>query len=235
MNAVMDLVTYRQQPIKSPPAFSEAVTPSFFALLKMRPINVLFKKYPPDAKWGGCCADPNLTESGEVEIDIAWVEEHIYKPKKRSILSLYMHESAHRLAPGHGHDAVFFALNLMMHLRADAAESNIWHSVKLYDMQDESDLPAAFDWSYRIAHEYAYSKKTCEECSAIFSAKYEAWQKWLNGADQRAAENKFKWKALNERVDELKYQRWGFLMVGSLIGMIATGLFAYRLLNQIHG
>ncbi|GAC1609594.1 MAG: hypothetical protein NVS3B3_16500 [Aquirhabdus sp.] len=200
----------------------------------MRPINVLFKKYPPDGKWGGCCSDPELTESGEIEMNIAWVEEHIYRPKKRNILAIYMHECAHRLAPGHGHDAVFFALNLMMHLRADAAESNIWHSIKLYDIQDESDLVAAFDWSYRIAHEYASSKKTCEECAIIFSEKYEIWKKWMSSADQRESESKFKWTALSQRVDELKYQRWGFLMVGASIGFVLTGWFAYLLSSRIH-
>src|SRR5947209_10664022 len=112
----------------------------------MKPVNVLFKRAQDNASWAGYCAELEFTEADEIAIDVRWVEEHTYRPNKRTILSIYLHECAHRLLPNAEHNAVFFALNMLMYLRADLPDSHstdIWQQMSLYDLQDEPDISAA--------------------------------------------------------------------------------------------
>jgi hypothetical protein len=75
-------------------------------------------------------------------------------------VSVFLHECAHKLTEGHGHDFVFFVTNLSLHFRADDFLSSddgelyrqtldaakhkrlpLWHFTKLYDAQNIADWP----------------------------------------------------------------------------------------------
>ncbi|MBX9900310.1 MAG: hypothetical protein K2Y28_05950 [Burkholderiaceae bacterium] len=218
------VITYRQVPINAPPAFSKVVTPDLFSSIKMKAVDVLFKKAQDGADWSGFCYENDFTETGEVVIDIKWVQEHIYEPSNKNILKIYLHECAHRLLPDMSHNAVFFALNLLLFLRADKHSKNLFHTMNLYDIQDETDIPKCLDWAYQIAHKYVDSNKTAEECAEIFSTQYTEWCTWIDGADARAATTRKKWLDLHERVRDLLLQRWMFLVVGCLLGLLIRTL-----------
>lgn len=92
--------------------------------------------------------------------------------------------------------------------------------MKLYDIRDEEDLPAAIKWAYEIAHKYADSNETAEECADIFLQKYFEWRKWINSADVRVATARKKWLDLHERIRDLSQQRWMFLGCGLFFGIL---------------
>jgi len=129
--------------------------------------------------------------------------------------------------PGQSHNAAFHALMLVLYLRAGETNGRpLWHFSKLYDWQDEADLPRAFAWAWRVAHELAATEHTAERCAEIITQRYQAWRDWITGeADRlqarRDAEQTAKTAhtALLERVGQLKLDRWLWAAVAAVVGM----------------
>jgi len=161
-------LTYRQLIVEPPEAFLQVVTPALFSVLRMQPIDVLFR-VRENSNWLGFCPDKESTQTDEIVIDLRVVTESIQQPNQYMILTTYLHECAHRLTPSHSHDGVFFALNLMMHLRAEVQLKDLWQRIRLYDIQSEPDVPAMVGWAYKIANEFVNTDKTCEEMLNYFS------------------------------------------------------------------
>lgn len=119
---------------------TDALNADLWELLKLdrEPPPVLFKAFQGD--WGGLCNDQEMTESGELEVHSHYrgqVRSVSLQQAKMDLVGVYVHELAHRLTPGHGHDAVFATVNLAMLVRANAAHKAIpFRRLKLYDFQD---------------------------------------------------------------------------------------------------
>ncbi len=187
----VEILTLRQLPIQSPPAFTAAVNADLLQKIRMSPVPVLFLNAPDGADWAGYCCSRDQTENGEVVLDSKLVETCLRKPNPQHVVEVYLHESAHRLMPSHWHDAAFFCMNFVLHLRAGKLKRPAWHGIKLYDIQDEIDFesPGQFfqlmRWAWLLAVELAETQKTAEECAAIIAGKYKEFCEWLDAADAR--------------------------------------------------
>lgn len=117
-----------------------ALNAELWELLKLDrdPPAVLFRSFQGD--WGGLCAPEEMTESGEVEINTDYrgqTRTVSLQQAQNDLVGLYVHELAHRLTPGHSHDAVFATVNLAMLVRANPAHKGIaFRRLSLYDFQD---------------------------------------------------------------------------------------------------
>ena len=221
-----EVVTYEQLPIEQPEAFRKTINSALFKLLRMKKIDVVFVDME-NSGWAGFCLDASYSQSGEIAINTYLVKERIRKPRPRLILSTYLHEAAHRLCPEQGHNSIFFAMNLLLFLRAEPHLADMWHGMSLYDLQDETDIPGSFNFAFNLAHEYAGSDVSAEDCLPIFVEKYIAWLEWNAGSGQRENNVKLKWRRLNNMVSELKFQRWVFGIGGLGIGFLFSTLFIF--------
>lgn len=120
---------------------TEALNAELWELIKLdtEPLPVLFREYQSD--WTtGCCYSNDMTENGEIEVHKAlqhqtW--ERTLPMAKRDLVAVYLHELAHRLTEGHGHDAVFATVNCALQVRAGPAHYLLpLKALKLYDFQD---------------------------------------------------------------------------------------------------
>ena len=223
-----EVVTYKQLPIEQPEAFKKIINPALFKLLKMKKIGVLFLDVP-DAPWAGFCRDERYSKNGEIVMNEYLVEERIKKPLPRHILLVYLHEAAHRLCPDLQHNAVFFAVNLLLFLRAEAHLEDLWQGMSLYDLQDETDLPGSFKFAFELAQEYVDSTLSAEDCVPIFLEKYKAWIDWNAGSDQRQNNVNLKWNRLNSAVVAFKFQRWIFGLAGICIGFLTAAALIWHI------
>lgn len=99
-----------------------------------------------------------IAHSGIIELRSTWLEH----PRERlakvdAIQAMYLHEYTHILTPGHGHDAVFFAVEMTLYRRA-FVEKWTHHAFGLYDFQDDvdaKDLAHRITWAIRFSERYA--------------------------------------------------------------------------------
>jgi hypothetical protein len=236
----MPVVTLRQVVVEPPPAFCDVITPELLRHLKMQPVPVLFLQAKENVEWGGYCDETEFTERGEIVIADHYVETTLRTPRPRHIRLIYLHECAHRLMQGGGHNGAFIAMNLVLFLRADAADpdrrvskGNAWHDVSFYDMQDEVDrLPEVFFWAWPLANELAQSEKSAEECAEVISSRYGEWVDWMSRAEEReaqaAASSKAaseRWKSLKRKIEVLRSARWHYFIYGTLAGFLIAASF----------
>lgn len=119
---------------------TDALNVDLWELLKLdrEPPPVLFKAFQGD--WSGACIDQELTESDELEVHSQYRGQTRFvslQQARMDLVGVYVHELAHRLTPGHSHNAVFATVNLAMLVRANAAHKGIpFRGFKLYDFQD---------------------------------------------------------------------------------------------------
>jgi hypothetical protein len=115
------------------------------------------------------------------------------------LVQVYLHESVHALLHQvdplreHGHDAAFFAINLALLTRLDAAQDNrlprtgaLWtSSMTFYDLQDApvplaeqqpgAWWPVAAGWSMRVAEELATMDLDAAALAREICTRYGAW------------------------------------------------------------
>ena len=186
-----EIVTLHQVAVEAPPAFSAAINADLLQKIRMAPVPVLFLNAPDGADWAGYCGSHDQTENGEVVLDSKLVETCLRKPNSQHIVEVYLHESAHRLMPGHWHNAAFFCMNFVLHLRAGKLKRPVWHGIKFYDIQDEIDFesPGRFfqlmRWAWLLAVELAETEETAEESATLIHQKYQEFCEWLDAADER--------------------------------------------------
>ncbi|MDD7810557.1 hypothetical protein, partial [Ralstonia solanacearum] len=204
--------------VAPPPALAEAVSAELLARINMREIPVLLMRKQlgaGESPWLGFCAPSDTTESGEVVIDARCVERSEWEPQPELITSIYLHEAAHRLLPNYGHTAAFFAMVLVLYLRAGTGSIPFWQRAKLYDLQDEGqNAPQAFAWAWRVAHELAATDLPAERCAEVIEGRYRAWRTWLAGADERAQAKREEAHAAEQRIKSLKESRWWCALAG---------------------
>lgn len=146
---------------------TDALNADLWELLKLdrEPPPVLFKAFQGD--WGGCCPVEDMTEVGELEIRSDYRSQTrtvSLEKAQKDLVGIYVHELAHRLTPGHHHNAVFATVNLAMLVRVNSAHKGLaFSALKLYDFQDHLldtatvDLPAAAAFVMRHGIELADS------------------------------------------------------------------------------
>lgn len=106
---------------------------------------------------------------------------------RANLISTYLHECAHRLLPGRGHDPAFAALLTALLLRSDAAgltEDAASTSINLYCI---SDLPAELDddaddglgrcisWSVLTARELTVTELAAEDLAVEVVRRFDKW------------------------------------------------------------
>lgn len=75
--------------------------------------------FVPMPRWSGWCHEYQNTKEGEVHLneDLLSTEKNARVMEDR-LVYVYLHELSHRLAPGHDHDAAFFAVSSLLLMRA---------------------------------------------------------------------------------------------------------------------
>lgn len=154
----------------------------------------------PTGLWAGWAAGSDAAPDRRVAISNLALHR-----TKRSLVTLYLHEVAHQLVgvEQHGHDAPFFAVNLMLLLRVSAAPGAtpegggaLADTMQLYDLTEppavlqnepDSGVTRAIAWAIAVAHELAPTRLAAEEAAAEVCSRYEAWIRQLEAAPAAAA------------------------------------------------
>jgi hypothetical protein len=228
-----DIRALRQLEVTPPSALTAAISPDLFARVRMTCIPVLLKRQPQGPrsfKWMGFCDEVGFTEQGEVVLDERCVERAEWEPRADLITSLYLHEAAHRLMPGSGHNAAFFALVLVMYLRAGTvSDIQLWQRATLYDFRDEAEHAVrAFAWAWRMANELAPTEQTAEQCAEVIAQRYKEWCAWLTGAEERKRAAQEAAQVVEQRVKEMQDGRWLWALTGFAIGAISVAVLLLR-------
>ena len=155
-----------------------------------------------------------------------------------------LHEWAHILTPGHGHDPVFFSLNLALLMRLDRAgppeASGLAHrySMSAYDLQDTppqlQDLPdrglgRSISWAWTQARELAPTRLSAEAIANELGGRYESWKVELDAAPANRAVAQRKQSQLQQELKMLRdqvaaYGRTHRLFIWVLSGAAAATL-----------
>lgn len=212
--------------VAPPPALAKAVSSELLARINMPEIPILLMRQQSGAgesPWLGFCVPSDCTESGEVVIDVRCVERAEWEPQPELITSIYLHEATHRLLSGHGHTAAFFAMVLVLYLRAGIGSIPFWQRARLYDLQEEgANVPQAFAWAWNLAHELAASDLRADRCAEVIKDRYRVWRTWLAGADERARAKREAAQAAEDRIESLKESRWWYALAGVVAGVIGV-------------
>ena len=176
---------------------TDALNDDLWKLLKLdvTPPPVLFKRFQGD--WDGLCCSDDKTHAGEVELNEALTSTTRTTSTalaKRALVRVYMHEWAHRLTEGHGHDAVFAAVNLALLIRADPAHLNLAITgLKLYDFHDHSVghevmLPDAAAFVMRHGIELGNSALPVSVLASAANARFDAFRAELKKRSENVQE-----------------------------------------------
>jgi hypothetical protein len=190
-------------------AISDALGDNLWKLLKLdiEPPPVLFQRFKGD--WSGTCPHEDQTHDGEVQLNENLLSETRTTSTalaKRKLVQVYLHEWAHRLAEGHGHDAVFAAVNLALLVRANPAYPHLAITgLNLYDFSDHDqdnvvDLANAAAFVMRHGVELGNSDLPVSALAPEAKARFERLKDELAGVKaqpQREA-------ALLDQVENLK-------------------------------
>lgn len=190
--------------------------------------------FVPMNRWGGLCHDIQYTKEGEIHIadDLLSSSKSEGGMAKRLMLT-YLHEFSHRLTPGHGHDAAFFAVNTLLLLRAgsDHYGRPLLHSMDLYDLHGWDDTPncqigEVLDWALTVAGELADEDIPAETAATEIIARYEKWKAWKTAEPERAAKAEAKARAskrvTHERIKDLSDARYRWAFAAFIGGLLFT-------------
>lgn len=141
--------------------------------------------------WGGFCQHRDFVPDGRVALS-----KTLLYGSKKSFAVLYLHECCHRLGAS-GHDALFFALLLVLYSRVDANKifiSKLAWDCSLYDLQDAPPplwdeprsvwLPQCVAWAVLQADSLAEADLSAEAVFALLSARHAAWLSTLKTSDE---------------------------------------------------
>lgn len=140
----------------------------------------------PTGKWAGWADSLELAPDGRVAIS-----SRVSFYRKENQLKVILHEWSHRFTPASGHDAIFFATQMVLFLRADAAGLTIHPlalKADLYDIQDfpgelahepDGGLGRSITWAMLTARELADTNRSAEDAAKEIEVRYERWVKTL--------------------------------------------------------
>jgi hypothetical protein len=143
----------------------------------------------PTGWFGGWCSDADHAPDGRISVSskiVFWTRE--------SIISLYLHESAHRLLESQNvqhHGPQFFCLNAVLLLRsAQSFDADPLFKLDLYDCQDRCIRlekvaewrTLQIEWALAEAAKLAATDLTAEACAA------EVCKRWTAHIDRLRAE-----------------------------------------------
>lgn len=148
------------------------------------------------------------------------------------LVLVYLHEFAHRLAPGHSHNPAFVAVNALLLMRAGGDRFNrpYLNDLSLYDMQDwdwveHCTIGEALDWALTQAQELGPAELSAEACAEEIIRRFEVWKKWKGSTEQREAEAETArrrtaatTRGLQEQAEKFKQERWRWLAAGIVGG-----------------
>jgi hypothetical protein len=190
-------------------AITDALGGDLWKLLKLdiEPPPVLFKPFKGD--WGGYCHDEEDTAVGEIELNEGLLLETYTRTTstaKKHLVQAYLHEWAHRLTEGHGHDAVFATVDLALLVRANPLHPTLAITgLQMYDFcvheHDEVGLANAAAFVMRHGVELGDSDVPVSALAAEARARFDSFKKELAARPQREV-------ALRRQVEDLQQELW---------------------------
>lgn len=194
----------------------------------------------PTGAWRGWSEPKSYAPDGRI-----CVSNQIVFWRRETIISIYLHESAHRLlspwaAEVQSHGPVFFSLNALLLNRCKSffTLEYAFARMSFYDLQDQPNELANFkNWqeiSIRFARETT-AELAGNECSAeaLTSLVVEAWPAFLSKLDgEQAAKEKTakqieKLSLISEEREEYIIRLEGWLTRGWLIFGVTVCLFIW--------
>ena len=171
----------------------------------------------PTGKWGGW-AESDTTLNPDRRVSIS---NRARLWSVRGITHTVLHEWAHALTPGHGHDPVFYALNLALLMRLDKEvppeDPGLAHkhSMSAYDLQDTPhqlhDLPdrglgQSITWAWAQAQGLAEAQLSAEALALELERRFESWKRALDAAPNDRAMARQKRSRVQRELQELREQ-----------------------------
>lgn len=230
--------------IEPPSALAEALSSEFLRPLRIEnPPPVRLARRPAGATWGGFCSWQDMAEFREVTIhfDAPLGQESWVMVEK--LRGTYLHEIAHRFLSklpvdeiGGSHGPVFFALQLLLFLRAGEREGGrpwAWHA-DLYDLHDcFGDHPCtpgqALDWAFCQAAELADTEISAESAAGEIARRFAIWREAMALAPaKRQAAHAARAEREAVLVRKATHVKWWIcysIMLGAMAGLLA-GLLA---------
>lgn len=223
--------------VEPPELLAEALTEELFNKINMQRIPVSIANISGN-RLHGFCSGNEYTEQNEIVIASELLDVRSARLRSRQIeeiTNVYLHECAHRLTQGHGHDAAFFCLNMVLHLRAE--NNQIWH-VTTYDVHEEKYIHDGWKWASELAYELADTDMTAEECANVVIGKYTAWKDEMDRAPELAKQaeehkqllilqRKKEASANQNRITNLKQDRWLFSFGFSVLTFMISYYFLH--------
>ena len=223
--------------VEPPELLAEAINDDLFKRIKMQRIPVSISQISGN-RLHGFCSGNEYTEQNEIVIASELFDVRSARLRSRQIeeiINVYIHECAHRLTQEHGHDAAFFCLNMVLHVRA--GNNQIWH-VTYYDIHEEKYKNDGWKWASELAYQLADDDMTAEECANVVISKYALWKEEMDRAPELAAQAKEqKQVAIAQRKKEasanqnlitnLKQDRWLFSIGFSVLTFMISYYFLH--------
>ena len=234
----MSLVLHKTERVKhtEPVAqwLSAILSPAIQAANFSRPPPVELR---PTGRWGGWCDGKDYAADGRVAIS-----NRVFFWKRESILSVYLHESAHRMLDGQevaSHGPEFFLLNLVLLARcASLFAAEAAQKLSFYDLQD---CPAELEneptwrgivttWALPKAEQIVtlHGDKTAEELVPIVLKSWAEFTVQRARSAQKAAQRARQIVAQGEEIIALKSDR-NFWRYTSIFCMF----FSFWLISQL--
>lgn len=90
-----------------------------------------------------------------------------------------------------------------------------------------ANAPLAFSWAWKTALELSASDLSAERCAEVITKRYQDWQTWLAGADNRAQARRNAAGAIDEQIKALKESRWWCALTGFAVGVVVVAVALY--------
>ena len=225
------------QVVDAPELLSEALTDELFDKIKMQRIPIAISNISGN-RMHGFCSNNEFTQENEIVIASELFDVRSVRLRSRQIeeiINVYLHECAHRIMQGHGHNAAFLCLNMVLHLRA--RDNQIWH-VTCYDIHEEKYKNDGWKWASELANELADTDATTEECANVVMGKYAEWKEEMDRAPELRekaeahkqiviAQRKKEAIANQNLIANLRQDRWLFGIGFSILTFMITYNFLH--------
>ena len=210
-------------------------------------------EFRPTGRWGGW-AGGDRARNPDDRISIS-SRAHMWS--KTNFVDVYIHEIIHALlareslnekdeeCPGlHEHDAAFFALNLLLLMRLDAAKyvagdtvSDWANCVGFYDLQDPPSCwvdapqhiwkPRAIAWSMGQAHELFSTDLSAEKCAKLIGKRYFQWADLMQAEPAQIAQSRTKLAKKSAIETEVNLKRKNDLFLFKSMFFMVTAAFLW--------
>ena len=210
-------------------------------------------EFRPTGWWGGW-AGGDRARNPDDRISIS-SRAHIWS--KTNFVDVYHHELTHALlarqslnekdeeCPGlHEHDAAFFALNLLLLMRLDAANyvagdtATDWaNCMGLYDLQDPPSCwadapqhtwkPRAIAWAMAQAHELSSTDLSAEKSAKLIGKRYFQWADLMQAEPAQIAQSRTKLAKKSAIETEVNLKRKNDLFLFKSMFFMVTAAFLW--------